>query len=170
MLHAISIAVLAGATIANGLLAGVFFAFAVAVSPGFRRVGDGAFVHAFRAINAAILNGWFLSVFMAAPLLAVASVLLHLWHGAAGALALLLPAAVCSILTFAITAIANVPLNQRLDRAVLDRAVLDRAALNTDERLGRARRAFETAWHRWNIARMFTGIAACAFLAIALIG
>ena len=72
--------VLAIATVVHGLLAGVFFVFACAVAPGLRRVDDRTFVCAFRAINRTILNGWFLSVFMAAPVAAIACAALSVWN------------------------------------------------------------------------------------------
>ncbi|MGO2862045.1 MAG: hypothetical protein ACTIC1_12865, partial [Brevibacterium sp.] len=52
------------AIIANGLLAGVFFAFSTAVTPGLKDTDDNTYVRTFAAINRAILNGWFLLVFL----------------------------------------------------------------------------------------------------------
>ena len=48
--------VLALATVASGLVAGLFAAFAYAVSPGLRRMDEEAFVQIVRAVDAAILN------------------------------------------------------------------------------------------------------------------
>lgn len=58
-------------TITNGLLTGLYFAFACAVSPALQRLDDQSFVTAFRSINSAILNCWFLVVFFTAPLITV---------------------------------------------------------------------------------------------------
>ena len=48
------------------VLAGLFFVFTCAIAPGFRHLDDATYAQAFRAINRAILNGWFLLVFFTA--------------------------------------------------------------------------------------------------------
>ncbi|TSI15493.1 DUF1772 domain-containing protein [Brevibacterium aurantiacum] len=135
------------AIVLNGLLAGLFFAFSIAVIPGFRRVDDSTYVRSFRAINTAILNPLFLLVFCLAPLSAVVSVVLRLWGGGAEPVLWLVIAALCSMLTFVITAGANVPLNNALDRSEVDTE---------------ARQRFESRWNRWNHARTLTSIGAFA--------
>lgn len=107
--------VIAVAVLANGLLAGVFFVFACAVSPGFRSVDDASYLAAFRAINTAILNGWFLLVFAVAPLATVAASVLTLVDFSLARFALTAVAALCSVLTFGITGGVSVPLNRALD-------------------------------------------------------
>ena len=151
--------VLGTAVVTNGLLAGVFFVFACAIGPGLRRVDAGSYVQVFRAINTAILNGWFLSVFALAPLSAAASVVLCAWRGSAPAMVPLLVGAACSASAFGITATANVPLNRDLDRADVD----------TEQQCRIARRDFEARWNRWNLARTLTSIGALAFLSIAAV-
>lgn len=59
-------------------MAGVFFAFSVAVIPGLRRTDDRTFVRAFQAIDRAITNPVFLSIFLGALVAGGAAVLLHL--------------------------------------------------------------------------------------------
>ena len=73
-------ALLIAAIVANGLLAGLFFVFTCAIAPGFRHLDDATYVRAFRAINRAILNGWFLLVFFTAPLATLAYALLGYWR------------------------------------------------------------------------------------------
>lgn len=70
------------ATVTNGLLAGAFFVFSCAVVPGLRRVDDHTFVRAFQTINRAILNGWFLSIFITAPITGVACAAFSVWWNA----------------------------------------------------------------------------------------
>lgn len=149
-------ALLVTAIVGNGLLAGLFFVFACAITPGFGRVDDATYVLAFRAINRAILNGWFLLVFFTAPLAALAYALLDTrsaiaptswaWVGAA-----------CAALTFIITAARNVPLNTQLDRAPTRTPVEYRAA----------RERFEAPWNRWNLTRAITSLSALVSLAMA---
>ena len=72
MLPTVLTASLLIAIVLNGLLAGLFFAFSIAIIPGLRRVDDSTYVRSFRAINAGILNPVFLLIFCLAPLSAVA--------------------------------------------------------------------------------------------------
>jgi len=145
------------AIFANGLLAGLFFVFDVAISPALRRVDDVTYIRMFRGINRAILNGRFLTVFFVAPVAAVVCLVLHLVEGSGGALPLILGGAVCSVLTFGITAAGNVPLNQDLDGAPID----------TEHQRRAVRQKFESRWNRWNLARTVTSAGALALLAIA---
>ena len=147
------------AIVANGLLAGLFFVFSVAIGPGFRGVDDGTYVRAFRAINTAILNGKFLTVFFIPPLAAAACVVLHLWRGGSASLPPVIAGAVCSVLTFGITAAGNVPLNRELDGA----------PIATEQQRRAARQRFEGRWNRRNLARTVTSIGALTFLAAAVV-
>ena len=147
-----STAVLAVSLITNGLLAGLFFVFSCAICPGFRRMDDRSYVRAFRAINRTILNVWFLSVFCAAPLTAVASAIMIIGWLVAGA--------ACSVLTFVITAAGNVPLNRALEVAPAD----------TEQQQCRARQDFEARWNTWNHARTLSSIVALTALAISSTG
>ncbi|WP_147918762.1 DUF1772 domain-containing protein [Ruania zhangjianzhongii] len=155
-MNPIDTAVLAAALVWNGLLAGLFFAFACAIVPGLRRVDDHTYVTAFRAINQAIVNAVFLLVFLGAPLLAAVTVVLR---PADVALPWLIAGLVCAIATFAITVGVNVPLNRRLDDA----------AVQTAAELAAARGGFERRWNAAHLVRTLTGIGAVAFLAIAVL-
>ena len=53
------------ATVATGLMAGVYFIYAVAIMPGLRRLDDSGFVAAFQATDRAIINPIFLVAFFA---------------------------------------------------------------------------------------------------------
>lgn len=143
----------------NGLLAGVFFVFSCAIAPGFRRLDDDAYVQAFRAINRAILNGWFLTVFLAAPVTAIVFAVISLLQGAALTTALVVAGAVGSALTFLITAARNVPLNDRLERA----------QIGTPDGRRAARRDFERPWNTWNLVRTLTSLGGFVCLALAAV-
>lgn len=158
MLPTVLTASLLIAIVLNGLLAGLFFAFSIAIIPGLRRVDDGTYVRSFRAINAGILNPVFLLIFCLAPLSAVAAVVLRLWSGGSEPVVWLVIAAVCSVLTFLVTASVNVPLNNGLDRAAVD----------TEAQRGEARVAFEARWNRWNHVRSLTSIGALVFFTIGM--
>ncbi|KIP51651.1 anthrone oxygenase family protein [Leucobacter komagatae] len=150
--------VLIVALVANGLLAGLFFVFTAAISPGFHRVDDGTYIRAFRAINSAILNGRFLAVFFAAPIAALASVVLHVLRGSSAATLAVAAGTVCSVLTFGITAAGNVPLN----------SALARAEVRSDAQRRAARQRFERPWNSRNLARTVSSTGALILFATAL--
>lgn len=149
--HALSVI----AVVANGLIAGVFFVFACAITVGFQRLGDRAYVSAFRTINRAILNGWFLTVFFAAPISAVALAVVG-----PGPSWPFIVAAVASAVTFGITAAVNVPMNTRLEQA----------PVSTDAEVSSARAAFESPWNRANLVRTLTSVIALTALTAGLLG
>lgn len=145
--------------VTNGLMAGLFFVFAVAICPGFRRLDDRAYVRAFTSINAAILNPMFLTVFVLAPATSLLCALLHM-RGGLGASALpAIAGAGFSVVSFGITVAGNVPLNQALDRAPHE----------TERQCAQARHRFEGRWGRLNVARTCASIASLACLAIAAV-
>lgn len=124
--------VVLGARISSGLLAGLYFAFAVVVMPALRGSDDATFVGTMKRINVSIVNPVFVVVFFAAPLLAVmAAGLVHS--------PMAYTAAALGVITLLITVAINVPLNNKL------------AA-------GASRPDFESAWVLWNVIRTLTGI------------
>lgn len=140
------------AVVTGGLIAGLYFTCSCAVVPAFRRVDDRTYLSAFRAINRAIVNGWFLLVFLGAPVSAVVAAALGGWSP------WLIAGAGLAVVTFFITVVGNVPLNRALDAA--DTTTPAAARL--------AREGFEDVWARWNLLRTVTGIAAVVALAVAL--
>ena len=142
------------ATIATGVMAGIYFIFATAVMPGLRRLDDTGFVAAFQTIDRAIINPAFLAAFFAPTALSGAAAfaergeLGHRWIVAA----LVLNAAVV-VVTIAV----NVPLNDRLKA----RGEVSGPAA------AEARREFrEGRWVGWNWFRTFASLAALACLAL----
>ena len=148
-MHVIPEAVLVAATVGNGLLAGMFFAFSCGVAPGLRRVDDRAYVTAFRAISRSIVNLLFLLVFLGAPIATAAAAALHLDGARQEVLACVVAALALSLLSFAVTVLVNVPLNNRLD---------------STEPVEEARALFERRWVRWNAVR--TVVCTLSFLAL----
>lgn len=96
------------ATVATGLMAGVYFIYAVAIMPGLRRLDDSGFVAAFQATDRAIINPAFLVAFFAPTALCGVSAFTE--RGELGyrwiVAALVLNAAIV-----AVTMVVNVPLN-----------------------------------------------------------
>ncbi len=132
--------VLAGGRVLNGLLAGVYVAFLVAVMPALHGQSDDVFVKVMNRINVVIVNPAFLALFLGAPVLAAGIVWWHRNPVAIGAL-------VAAVVAVLITALANIPLNDAL--------------ASTGDR-----QAFETPWLVWHGIR--TASAVAAFLLLCL--
>lgn len=134
-----------------GLMAGLFFAWAVSVIPGLRLVPDHTYAETMQAINRAILNPAFLVPFMVAPLLGG---LAALWQRddtmAAGLLAA--AAALYLVGVVGVTAAGNVPLNDHLDTLQLDELSPDRLAVE--------RADYERRWNRRHMVRTAASIVA----------
>jgi len=129
---------LVAALVTTGLMAGVYLAFSIAVLPGIARDDDRTFVLAMRGMNAAILNPVFAVVFggpLVLGLVAVATRLPSSHRDDLGWVALALG---LYVITLVVTAVVNVPLNNRLD---------------TTEPVEEARAVFERRWVRWNVVR-----------------
>jgi uncharacterized membrane protein len=144
------------ATVATGLLAGVFQLYAFAVMPGLRRVDDRTFVAAFGALDRAIVNPWFLLViFFGAPVLS-ALALAGAWGESSGAWATgALAGTVTSVI---ITVAVHLPANNALKAA--DDSVMDAGAIR--------RRFREARWAAWNLVRAVLSTASAIGLGIGL--
>lgn len=103
------------ASLGCGLMAGLFFAFSVAVMKGFARLPSAEGIAAMQAINEAIINPVFLAVFFgtaaACTFLIVVS-LLH-WRDP-GVAYLILGSALYLVGSFLVTVVFNVPRNHAL--------------------------------------------------------
>lgn len=129
---------LMGARITAALLAGLYFAFAVAIMPALHGLDDAAFVDTMKRINVSIVNPVFLLVFFAAPVLAVVAAVLVRSP-------VVYVAAALGVITLLITVVVNVPLNNKLAR-------------------GASRADFENLWVLFNALRTLTGIGSFVFL------
>ncbi|RZU18161.1 DUF1772 domain-containing protein [Streptomyces sp. BK239] len=151
---------LLAATVATGLMAGLFAAFSYAVMPGLRRSDDRTFVTAMQQINKAILNGWFMTCFSGA-IAAIGLAAAALWtRGDRRAFAFVVAALVLYLAMFVITAAVNVPLNDKLAAAGRPDRIRDIASV---------RQQFEPGWVAWNIVRAVVSTGAFGCLAWALV-
>ncbi|MCT2593642.1 DUF1772 domain-containing protein [Streptomyces sp. N2-109] len=152
---------LGAATVLTGLMAGIYFAFSVAVMPGLAATNDETFVRSMQSVNVKILNGWFMLAFFGALLLpALAGVLLFRDGGMRAVVVWVVAAFVLYAATIGITAGVNVPLNDKLAAA---------GSAAGDSGFAAAREQFETVWVRGNAARALLATAACGCLVRALI-
>jgi uncharacterized membrane protein len=154
---------LIAATVTTGFMAGLFYAFAIAVMPGLARTGDRTFVEAMQRINVAILNGWFAVAFGGALVFTALAGVLHLGGDARPVLPWIAAALLLYVAVLLITFGINVPLNDALDGAG------DPDRISDITRLAAVRERFEARWVRWNAARAVACTAALACLAWALV-
>lgn len=130
--------VLVGAQVLNGVLAGVYVAFLVAVMPALHDQPDEVFVRVMNRINVVIVNPAFLALFVGAPLTAM--VALRWQSGPVG-----IVAAALAFAALMITIAANVPLNNALAGAG-------------------SRAAFEAPWLVWHAVRTAASLGAAVLL------
>lgn len=160
MLDVVRGATLVAATVAVGLVAGLFWSFSVAVMPGLRRADARTFVATMQRINVAIVNPLFLVSFLGAPVLTIAAGALGLGTDEWAAFPWILAGLALYGVAFVITIGLNIPLNNALEAAGPPDGIADLAAV---------RASFEAPWVRWNIVRALASTAALACLSWALV-
>jgi uncharacterized membrane protein len=150
-------AVLVVAALTVALMAGVFGLYANAVMPGLRSTDDRTFVGAFQAIDRAIINPLFLTIFAGALVSSGVAAALHLPSDERSVLPWTVAAFVLYLWVFASTVAVNVPLNDAIKAAGDPDDIAD---------LGGVRRQFnEVKWIRWNLVRtVFSTVAAACLL------
>jgi uncharacterized membrane protein len=151
---------LGSATVATGLIAGFFYAYACSVMLGLARVDDHTFITAMQWINATVRNGWFAASFFGALPLTAAAAILHLRRDGTRVLPWAAAAFLLYAAAFAITMGISVPLNEELAGAGDPGALSDPGAV---------RAAYEDVWVRWNLVRTLASTAALVCLLRALI-
>ncbi|MQY15683.1 hypothetical protein SRB5_58710 [Streptomyces sp. RB5] len=144
---------LSSATVLTGLSAGLYAAFSYAVMPALGRSDDRTFVVTMREINRAILNGWFVLIFLGSLAALIAAAVSHrrtrVLPWILGALGLY---AVVLVVTMGL----NVPLNDTLDAAGVPSSAAG---------LARVRADFEDPWVRWNNVRTVVNLVAFGLIA-----
>ena len=136
---------LALATLVTGLVAGVFYAYAVSVNLGLAAQPDDINVATMNAINERIQNPLFFASFFGAVLFFLAALAAHFPRPRAGRFRMIALAFVLYIVGgFLITVLVNVPLNEGLASVP--------AGASAGE-LARARAEYEEPWNFWNGVR-----------------
>ena len=147
---------LAGAVLTTGLMAGVFYAYAVSVNLGLAERPDASYVATMNRINEKIQNPLFFAGFFGAVVFPVVALVAHLPRRRSGRFRLIVLACVLYVGgSFLVTALANVPLNEELAHVAADASAGE---------LARARAAYEGPWNFWNGVRDLFSVAAFAAL------
>jgi uncharacterized membrane protein len=147
---------LALATLTTGLIAGVFYAYAVSVNLGLAAQPDASYVATMNAINERIENPLFFLSFFGAVLFLIAALVVYSPRPRSGRFWLI--ALACLLYVgggFLLTVFVNVPLNEQLARVAADASPGE---------LARARAGYEGPWNFWNGVR--TLFSFLAFLAL----
>jgi len=149
------------ATLAVGLMAGVFALYSNAIMPGLRRTDDRTFVGALQGIDTAIVNPLFLGTFMGALGATGVSVSLHLGKDFRSVLPWIVVAFVLYLAVVVITLAVNVPLNDHIKAAGAPDSIADLAGVRDQFN--------ESKWVGWNHFRAVATTAAFGCLAWALV-
>lgn len=128
----------------TGLSAGFFYAWAVSVIPGTKKVTDLAYLETMQSINKEILNPMFFLIFFGSLILLAISAVQH--YGDGVVFWMILAALVTYLIgTFGVTAFGNVPLNNQLEALSLKE--LSNADIN------KWREHYEPVWNRLHTIR-----------------
>lgn len=148
--------------LATGLSAGFFYAWAVSVIPGTKRISDPAYLETMQHINRAIINPWFLVIFIG-PIVGMlgSAVIQYNLPNHTAFWFTLAALAVYTVGTFGVTAFGNVPLNDGLD-------TVNSQNLNT-EKFSAIRSAYEQRWNYLHNIRTVASVISFALLAKALL-
>jgi uncharacterized membrane protein len=159
----IEFAVLISALLCS-LVAGLVFTFAILVMPGTAKLGDRAFLQAFKAIDRVIQNNQpaFILVWLGSAVALLASAVLGIWQLQGLDRILLIAACLIYLLGVQAPTIAiNVPLNNQLQSQEL-------GTMN-ETALAESRARFEPRWLRWNTVRTVLAIVTTVLLLVLLV-
>ncbi|MGH2803882.1 MAG: DUF1772 domain-containing protein [Thermoleophilaceae bacterium] len=152
--------VLGAAVIAMGLLAGLFYAFDVAVMPALTAADDRTLVDAMQQMIDKIENPAFFLTLLGAPALAAVALFQARRSGAAKTAGWIVAGLALYTVTVVVTFAFHFPLNDELKQAGDPARIENLAAVRDD---------FVTPWVAWNIVRTLATTAAFGSLAWALV-
>jgi uncharacterized membrane protein len=146
------------ATLFTGLLAGVFFTWSNAITPGIGRLDTLSYLRAFQEMNRTILNPLFFLVIFGAMFFSFATAYFH--KSNAVLFWLILSAAIIYFIgVFLVTIMGNVPLNEMLNKTDLLTISLEDANV--------LREKFES---KWNMLHLFRTIISVISFLLLIIG
>lgn len=152
--------VLGAAVIAMGLLAGLFYAFDIAVMPALTAADDRTLVDAMQQMIDKIENPGFYLTLLGAPALATVALVQARHSGSAKTAGWIVAGLVLYTVMLVVTFAFHFPLNDELKNAGDPSRVENLAAVRDD---------FVTPWVAWNIVRTLASTAAFGCLAWALV-
>jgi uncharacterized membrane protein len=149
-------------TVFSGLMAGLFYAWSISVTPGLARINDLSYLQAFQSMNRAIINPVFFVVFFGLvvllPVLSYLSFQTSLsnqfWY-------VILATLFYFIGIMGVTIAGNVPLNNALEALQIESM--------TPEQMDVFRKGFENKWNRLNLIRTISSFLTFLLLVIACV-
>ena len=147
------------AVLGSGLIAGLFFAFSVAVMRALGRIPPAEGMSAMQSINIVIINPIFLTVFLGTGLACIVLIISSIlrWQNA-GAAYLLIGALLYLVGSIVVTMVCNVPRNDTLA-----------VASPTDPKSADLWSNYLSNWTLWNHVRTIASLASTALLTMSLI-
>ncbi len=147
-------------TLSSGLMAGLFYAWSISVTPGLAKVGDENYLLAFQSMNRAILNPAFFIFFMGLAILLPLLSYLYYQTPMGAQFWYIISATILYIVgIMAVTLFGNVPMNNTLE-------VLQIESMN-QEQMASFRLGFESKWNKLNMIRTICSSSAFVSLIIA---
>jgi uncharacterized membrane protein len=151
--------VLVFATLFTGLLAGVFFTWTNAITPGIGRLSDVNYLQAFQNMNRTIINPLFYIVIIGPLILSPLAAYLYK-NSTAFMLKILIGTSVLYFLgVFVVTIFGNIPLNMMLDNLQLSNISLEQAKT--------FRVKYENRWNNLHLIRTITSTISFTLLILA---
>jgi len=148
------------AILTTGFMAGIFFTWTNAVTPGIGKLNDLEYLKALQSMNRVILNPLFHIAFIAPILLLITSVFFNYAVTPVAVFRFILTATFIYISgAFLVTILGNIPLNNLLDQSNLE-------TLNVED-LQKLRTQIEVPWNQFNLIRTLSSFTAFLFLLIA---
>jgi uncharacterized membrane protein len=145
----------------TGLSSGLFYSWAISVIPGTKRVTDLVYLEAMQSINKAIINPWFLVIFLGPIILITLAAVTHYKYGHEEVFGLILVAGLFYIIgTFGVTVFGNIPMNEALETVQINE-------LST-EGLKDTRQAYEGRWNKLHYIRTISSVISFGLLLFAL--
>ncbi len=149
------------AALATGIMAGIFFTWTNAVTPGIGKLSDLEYLKSLQSMNRVILNPTFKLIFFAPVLLIPLTTVLSYKDQSFILWILLSSSLLYGIGCFGVTIGGNIPLNNLLENSNLEAISLEEAK--------NLREMIELKWNKLNLVRTITSIAAFALLILTCI-
>jgi uncharacterized membrane protein len=146
-------------TLFSGLMAGLFYAWSISVTPGLAKINDVSYLQAFQSMNRAILNPLFFVFFLGLVLLLPLLSYLTFQTSTGNQFWYVLAATILYFVgIMGVTVGGNVPLNNALEALQIESM--------TPEQMDEFRKGFESKWNRLNSIRTISS--AITFLLLVL--
>jgi uncharacterized membrane protein len=146
-------------TLLTGLLAGVFFTWTNAITPGIGKLNDVAYLQAFQHMNRTIINPMFYIVIVGPLFLSPLSAYVYKSSPSIMFWTTLGSSIIYFLGVFVVTMLGNIPLNVMLDQA-------DLTKISTGD-AKHLRESFETKWNQLHLIRTVSSSASFLLLILA---